>query len=86
MNLGKLLDYNAGKLVHEIACNGYKRATKYLSPTLTIKATRQGKLDKRGRQMTVLVTFGRPNYREREFIKQAKKAGEPFPIKKVQLK
>ena len=63
-----------------------KRATKYLLPTETVKATVQGNPDGRSRQTTVLVTFGRPNYHEREFIKWAKKAGEPFPIKKVQLK
>lgn len=84
--LGKVLRYNAGKLVHEVAFGGYKRATKYLSPKVTIKATRQGKVDRRNHQMTILVTFGRPNWREQKFIKMAKKAKEPFPIKKIQLK
>lgn len=63
-----------------------KQATKYLSPKLTIKATRQGKTRKGERQMTILVSIGRPNYTEREFIKQAVKAGEPFPVNKVLVK
>jgi hypothetical protein len=31
-------------------------------------------------------TIGKPNYEEREFIKKCKKAGEPFPVKKIQVK
>jgi len=34
----------------------------------------------------MVLTIGRPNYAEREFIKLCKKAGEPFPVKKMQLK
>ena len=63
-----------------------KRATKYLLPNYTVKATVQGNPDGRSRQRTILVTYGRPNYVEERFIKLAKKAGEPFPVKKVQMK
>jgi hypothetical protein len=65
---------------------GAKKATKYLSPKEVVKATYRGKRDKRSRSHTILVTLGSPNYEEREFITKAKKAGEPFPIKKIQLK
>lgn len=65
---------------------GYKRAVKYVSDKHTIKATRRGRLDKRGRAIEVLVTIGKPNYAERLFIKDCKKAGEPFPVKKVQVR
>ena len=68
------------------AMNGSKRAIKYVSPSLTIKATRQHKYRSGERASTVIVTIGRPNYAEREFIKTAKKAGEPFPIKRIQLR
>ena len=66
--------------------NGNKRATKYVSPSFTIKATRQHKYRSGSLSGTVIVTIGRPNYAEREFIKKAKKAGEPFPVRKIQLK
>lgn len=62
-----------------------RKATKYLSPTFTVKATRQRKHDGRNKAETFLVTVGRPNYQEREFIAAAIEAKEPFPVKKVQL-
>jgi len=68
--------------------DGYKQATKYVSDKQTIKATRRGKLRplRLSGQVEILVTIGRPNYAERRFIKDCKKAGEPFPIKRIQLK
>lgn len=69
---------------------GSKQAIKYLSESMVVKATRKsfdGKPQRKdARNETLLVTFGKPNYREREFIKTAKKAGEPFPIKRCQLR
>lgn len=62
-----------------------RKATLYVSDKCTIKATRQFKMDKRNTRETVLLTYGAPNYAEREFIKTRKKAGEPLPLKKVQL-
>jgi len=51
-----------------------------------VKATRQHKLRKGGRGSTLLVTIGKPNYLERKFVRECQKAGEPFPIKRIQLK
>jgi hypothetical protein len=72
---------------------GAKKATKFFSEKLTVKATRKlygGKRPTRFQQLhgiaEILFTIGRPNYEEREFIKKAKKAGEPFPIKKILIK
>lgn len=69
------------------------RATKYVSPTLIVRATRKkytygGKVSLRGgaTNAEMILTIGKPNYAEREFIKACKKANEPFPVKKVQLK
>ena len=59
---------------------GAKKATKYLDDKTVVKATRQGKNN------SLILTWGRPNYLERKFIKLCKKAGEKFPIRKVQLK
>lgn len=61
------------------------RATKFLGPDLVVRATRPHKYDRRNRSNTVVVTVGKPNYREREFIKACRKAGEPLPVKKIQL-
>ena len=66
--------------------NGVRRATKYISPTCTVKATRQHKPDGRKRSVTIILTIGAPNYAERAFIAACKKAGETFPVRKVQLK
>lgn len=71
--------------VQSLAMTGAMRATKYISPKHTVKVTRQRALDRRERAATFLVTIGTPNYRERQFIKDAVKAGEAFPIRKVQL-
>lgn len=66
--------------------NGSRKATKYVTPTLTVKASRRHKPNRRTRYAEVLLTIGTPNYAERAFIRLAKKAGERFPIKKVQLR
>lgn len=67
------------------------KATKYVSPRLVIRASQ--KRYKRSTKMLgtrdnadIVLTIGRPNYLERKFILQAKLAGEPFPIKKIQLR
>ncbi len=64
------------------------RATKYLSQKQIVRATRRrykrGGKDKRYTE--VLVTAGRPNYAERQFIKKHLKAGKTFPIKGLVLK
>lgn len=70
-------------LVHD---RSLKRATVYLDPKLVVKATRQRKYDAREKAKTILVTIGRPNYLERKFVAQCKKAGMAFPLKQVQLK
>lgn len=82
----------AGTVFHELTdallTTGAYKATKYLTAKEVAKATRRrygGKVAKRG-PLEILFTMGKPNYEEREFIKKCKKAGEPFPVKKVQLK
>jgi hypothetical protein len=62
------------------------RATQYISPKETVKATRQFPLHKSYDSETYVITFGRPNYTERKFIKLCKQASEPFPITEPQLK
>lgn len=78
------------EVIGVLLSTGSKQAIKYLSPNLVVKATRksyEGRPQRKdARNETLLVTFGKPNYREREFIKMAKKTGEPFPIKRCQLR
>lgn len=61
-------------------------ATVYYSPTLVFKATRRGKPDARDKRTELVLTIGRPNWADRKFIKLCVKAGEPFPVKRVQLR
>ena len=74
------------QIAEAILEGGAKKATKYISETYTVKGTRKHE-PRKGERITVMtVTVGRPNYAERAFIAKCKKAGEPFPVKKVQLK
>ena len=63
-----------------------KRATKYLREDLVVKMTRAFVPRANGRGETMHFTLGKPNFAERRFVRLAQAAGEPFPVKKVQLK
>ena len=79
-----------GKVVRTLLESGAHKVTAYLSPNQTVKACRkmyEGKISTpRDTRADVTVTVGVPNYSERRFIKMARAAGEPFPIKKLQIK
>lgn len=65
---------------------GARKAVKYINEKQIVRASRvsyNGKFSKGNIQ--IVLTIGRPNYREREFIKSCKKTKENFPIKKIQL-
>ena len=67
--------------------SGAVKATKFVSEKFTVKAKlKEFKGRGSSRTKEIHVTFGAPNYEEREAIRRFKKAGEPFPVKKVQLK
>ena len=79
--------YTIGEVVARVLSDvTVKKATKYIDGRTVIKCTRQGKFDGRNKRETYLVTFGIPNYAERDFIRLCKKAKEPFPVRKIQLK
>ncbi len=63
-----------------------RRATLYVDHDYVISACLQQRPHKRALRHTIVLKIGRPNFREREFIRACKKAGEPFPVKKIQLK
>lgn len=75
------------KAVVEIIINdgSVKKAVKYVNSKLIVRATRRGK-SKKGQNIDLVLTIGKPNYLEREYIKLLQEAKEPFPVKKVQLK
>lgn len=66
-----------------VACDAH-RATLYVSDRETVKVTNRNRRA-RAKNLELVVTIGRPNWHERQRIKQFKKVGEPFPVKKVQL-
>lgn len=63
-----------------------KTATKYLDEKTVVHATWHLKPGCRHTRETILLTFGAPNYLDRIFIAKCKKAGESFPVKKIQLR
>lgn len=78
--------YHSALVINVLLGHEARTATKYIAPDQIVRATRIGKPDKRNKNVSVVLTFGKPNYSEQLFIKKCKKAGEPFPVKKVQLK
>lgn len=79
---------SAQKVIDAVVANGAYRATLYVSDRLVMRATRRlhrGRIPRKTENIEVTVTSGRPNYRERKFIKLCKKAGESFPVRRVQL-
>lgn len=63
-----------------------RSATKYISPTERVTVTRLFRTNRRNTRESLLVTYGAMNWAGRLFVKACQKAGEPFPVKKVQLR
>lgn len=75
------------KLIAAMIDPNVRTATAYLSPDYTMRFSRVHRHSrKNGRSRTFALTLGKPNYEAREFIKRCKKAGEPFPVKRPQLR
>ena len=80
---------NVGRVINALLVNSARRATKFENEKQVISAARLifGKrISARETRTTIVVKIGKLNYLERKFIKLAKKSGETFPIKKIQLK
>ena len=69
-----------------VGSDAARSVTKYISPKLVVRATWRHKPSRKHTREEMVLTYGAPNYLETAFVKMAVKAGEPFPIKKVQLK
>jgi hypothetical protein len=81
----KVARLSIAKAVEGLLEYGARKATVYQHPLLTVVATRRFKSRKGQRFTEIILTIGSPNYRNRLFVKDALKAGEPFPVKRVQL-
>jgi len=90
-----MLGSTVAQVVDALLATDAWKATKFLSDKSIVRATRKmyGKdtprgrrIDKRDRSVDISLVIGKPNYLEREFIKKCRKAGEPIPVKRVQLK
>lgn len=80
------IDMKAVSDVLQAVCDkDVHRAVKYISPTLIVRATRTKNDGQYEAGMRALVHIGKPNVRERDFIKDCKKAGEKFPIRGIIL-
>jgi hypothetical protein len=85
---------NYQKVIETLLYNNAYKATYYVSTKEIIRVVRKrykfGKkkksLPRKDHNIEMILTIGRPNYTEREFIKLCQKAKEPFPIKKIQIK
>lgn len=74
------------KTVEVLLVTEARKATLFLDDKTVVTAARRFKPNKRERFTEVSLKLGAPNAKEREFIRICKKAGEPLPVRKVQLK
>ncbi len=63
-----------------------KKATVYLSEKSVVSVCRRFKPRKRNTRDDYVLKIGAPNYLERQFLRLCRKAGEPIPVRKVQLR
>ncbi len=89
LGMGDLLaaEY-AERLIDLLSATGAHVATKYVSEKQVVRATRifyRGSRPDR-HSFEIRLQASRPNFAERKFIKLCVEAGEPFPVKKTQLK
>ena len=76
------------RVIETLLRSDARSTTIYLSPKQRVTATHIHRLTSRDRNRanTISVTYGALNYAGREFVKACKRAGEPFPIRKVQFR
>lgn len=81
----RVVDRAVARVVGAVVA-GAKHAVVYVSPRFTVKATRVFRPRGDERSVEMVLTMGRPNYAERQFIKDYRKAGEKFPVRKIQVR
>lgn len=80
------ISMGARRAVEALLDTNARQATVYHGPKLVVKATRRHKPDRRAKSIEVVLTMGVPNHEGRKFVKDCQQAGEPFPVRNVQLK
>ncbi len=83
---GGAVAFAAARCVLALKNPRVRKATCYIRPDLVVKLSRRRKPYSKAQSEDTVLTFGRPNFEERAFIAACRKAGEPVPVKKVQLK
>jgi hypothetical protein len=74
MTLNKdLVRYQLWKTVEAVLGQGYRSAWTFLDGRTVLKATKREIRKKRARHTEILLTIGRPNYREKEVLAGLKK-------------
>lgn len=79
------------RAIQALLVNEAYQATLYISPQRTIKVTRKlyrkvtKNLSHSTRALELTINDGKPNYSARKFIKACRRAGEPFPVNRVQI-
>ena len=76
----------ASVVLSVLECSCLRSAVKFLDHKTVVKCTCVHRPDARCKSRNFVVTIGAPNFRERQFIDLCVKAGEPFPVKKLQFK
>lgn len=61
----------------------FRKATKYLHPAFVVSACRRHRKVQQG-CMEIMVKVGKPNSRQRDFIRACIKAKERFPVRRIQ--
>ena len=74
------------KTVRALVGSDARSAVYYIGPKLVVRATWRHKPRANNTREELVLTFGAPNYLEKFFVKDAVRAEEPFPIRRVQLK
>lgn len=75
-----------GDLISFVTDGNYHSAAKYVGTNFVIRVTNRDRMIKRSAWFAVVVKVGKPNFLERRFIRACQKSGEPFPVKKIQLR
>lgn len=63
-----------------------RKATVYVDEKTVVSVCRRFRFSRRNTRDDFVLKIGAPNYEERDFIRRCKRAGEPLPVRKVQLK
>lgn len=74
------------KAIETLRSTGCRRASVYIDANTVVAISARHAPDKRNRLNDYVLKIGVPNFVERRFIRMCKKAGEPLPVKKVQIK